>query len=125
MLGSMKNGQSCRKMTGQVREDEVSVVNLGELGKACLFLCLIFGDKGAPACWGLSQEGLMSCFWGGGQGKGQSGHPVSAIFSDSFHLKYFICQAAVFGGCVSQTPSNAFLVPAKPRGDSILYDKLT
>lgn len=125
MLGSMKNGQSCRKMTGQVREDAVSVLHLGELGKARLFLCLIFGDESAAACWALSQEGLMSCFRGEGQGEGQSGCPVSAIFSDSFHLKYFICQAAVFGGCVSQTPSNAFLGPAKPRGDSILYDKLT
>lgn len=88
MLGSMKNGQSCRKMTGQVGEDAVSGVHLGELGKACLFLCLVFGDEGAAACWALSQEGLMSCFRGEGQGEGQSGCPVSAIFSDAFHLKY-------------------------------------
>lgn len=42
-------------------------------------------------------------FWGEGQGEGQSDLPVSAVFSNSFSLKYSICQGAIFWGSMSWT----------------------
>lgn len=79
MLGLMKSGQSWKNMIGWIWGKCSKLENLGEaLG-----------------------EGFLTCFWREGKGAGHSDH-ASAIFSDAFSLKYWICQGAVFGG----TPSN-------------------
>ena len=44
----------------------------------------------------FSHESFMTCFRGEGQGEGQSDPPASAVFSNSFSLKYTICQGAIF-----------------------------
>lgn len=44
-------------------------------------------------------------------GGGQSDLPASVVFSDSFSLKYTICQSAIFQGCVSETPSSVVSMP--------------
>lgn len=46
----------------------------------------------------------MTCFRGevgGGVDRGQSDFPASAIFLNSFSLKYSVCQGAIFWGNVS------------------------
>lgn len=64
-------------------------------------------DKDTPSlqAWGghLLHEGLMTCFQGEGQecGEGQRDLLASAVFSNSFILKYSTCQGAMFGGSVS------------------------
>lgn len=46
---------------------------------------------------GTSHRGVFDRFWGEGQGDDHSGLPASAIFSNSFCLKYSICQVPYLG----------------------------
>ena len=102
MLGLMKGVQSWRNRREQRLWGKCS--QLGEISKVSL-------DSSQPPIVFKMRLLLSSGYWEGtlhrefyglfrreGWGKGQSDLCASAIFSNSFSLKYSVCQGAVLGG---------------------------
>ena len=94
--------------TWSVKQHEGDVANWGEFSKGLfaqiLLSVLLSLEKEVPFLQGghLSHEGFMTCLKGEGW-EWQGDLPASAISSNSFSIKYSICQGAIFWGSMSWT----------------------